>query len=517
VTDPASGKLCFGPLYRSAVALSHVSTNSVFPCALAAAIASLSPQQLQNATDTRTQQGLEQLPQLVAGVMSNDAMQQLQATVTFRKLLSIESNPPISQVIATGVVPRFVTFLQSQSPKLQFEAAWTLTNIASGTSTETRVVVDAGAVPVFVALLRSPHDNVREQAIWALGNIAGDSPNWRDYVLSFDAMTLLLENFTDMSRDSLIRNAIWTLSNFCRGKPQPSFTVVERALPVLAFMIRNDDADVLADACWALSYLSDGPNEKIQAVINADVLPRLVELLEHKSYSVQTPALRCIGNIVTGDDQQTQKVIDLRALHSLAKLLDSPKRSIRKETCWALSNITAGNQLQIQAVIDAGVVPTLVSMLQVAPLEIKKEVCWALSNATSGGSLAQIDYLVEFDVIRPLLDMLVVNDVKIVTVALEGIENILRAGARADLTDNPYALIVDECGGVARLEAMFQHHNHEIYRKSSDMLALYFGGEEEDGVVTGGASIAPQVAPSGQLQFGYQPQQQPSNAFLFDQ
>jgi importin subunit alpha-1 len=136
----------------------------------------LSPQQIANGTDPRTQAGLEQLPQLVAGVMSNDALQQLQATVTFRKLLSIESNPPIAQVIATGVVPRFVAFLQSQSPKLQFEAAWTLTNIASGTSTETRVVVDAGAVPVFVSLLRSPHDNVREQAIWALGNIAGDSP-----------------------------------------------------------------------------------------------------------------------------------------------------------------------------------------------------------------------------------------------------------------------------------------------------------------------------------------------------
>ncbi len=51
-------------------------------------------------------QRLEQLPQLVAGIRNSDPHVQLEATTAFRKLLSIERNPPIQQVRVEIVIIR---------------------------------------------------------------------------------------------------------------------------------------------------------------------------------------------------------------------------------------------------------------------------------------------------------------------------------------------------------------------------------------------------------------------------
>jgi importin subunit alpha-1 len=449
---------------------------------------------------------LEQLPAMVQGVMGNDPAVQTECTTQFRRLLSIEKNPPIQQVIDTHVVPRFVEFLsRDDNPALQFEAAWALTNIASGTSDHTKVVMEVGAVPIFVRLLLSPNDDVREQAVWALGNIAGDSPPCRDLVLQAGAMNPLLQQLHQNSKLTMLRNATWTLSNFCRGKPQPDFEMVRPALPTLAQLIFSPDEEVLTDACWALSYLSDGPNEKIQAVIEAGVCRRLVELLLNPSPAVQTPALRTIGNIVTGNDLQTQFVINNNALPCLLALLASPKKGIRKEACWTISNITAGNKEQIQAVVENNIIPPLIQLLTNAEFDIRKEAAWAISNATSGGSQQQIKFLVQQGCIRPLCDLLSVADPKIVTIALEGLENILKIGdeeARLTNGQNQMAVYVSEAEGLNKIEDLQQHSNNAIYEQAIRMLETYFGVEEEEEM----AAIAPAMEGD---QFGFGMDQQP--------
>ena len=81
--------------------------------------------------------------------------------------------------------------------------------------------------------------------------------------------------------------------------------------------------------------------------------------------------------------------------------------------------------------MDAGIIPPLIHLLATAEFDIKKEAAWAISNATSGGTAEQLKYLVSQGAIKPLCDLLSCSDARIVTVALEGLENILKVGGCA--------------------------------------------------------------------------------------
>ncbi|KAK5575385.1 hypothetical protein RB653_010645 [Dictyostelium firmibasis] len=453
------------------------------------------------------------LPGLVTALNSNDQAYVYSSLIQFRKLLSIHANPPIDQVIECGVIPKFNQLLQCNNPKVQFESAWALTNIASGNNKQTQTVIESGSVPIFIHLLcTDTTDEVKEQCAWALGNIAGDTVDSRNYLLKSGAMNALIpllqyneSNGANASnserRISLIQNIAWTVSNLCRGKPQPDFSIVSQCLPAIKELINVDNlpSEIYGDLCWALSYLCDGPNTKIQTVIDSGVVPRLVKLLEYPESIVFTPALRAVGNIVTGESTQTQIVIDNNGVELITRLLSVQKKSIRKESCWALSNITAGEPSQIDVVVsNPKTVTTLISLLSHSEHDIKREACWALTNSTNNSSSKSIQTLVRHNILKHFIDLLNSQDLIILKIVLEGLINIVREGDKIKTKTgvNPYVNLITELDGESIICDLQEHLSKDVYKKANELIQFFEHSDFSDS-----ENSEPNINQNGQYEF----------------
>lgn len=436
------------------------------------------------------------LQSIVENAVNGDPATKLSAVQAARKLLSRDRNPPIDDLIKSGILPILVRCLNNdENAPLQFEAAWALTNIASGSSAQTQAVVQADAVTHFMRLLESKHQNVCEQAVWALGNIIGDGPVLRDYVIRHGVVTPLLTFIDPNVPLTFLRNVTWVIVNLCRNKePPPPMDTIQQLLPALGVLIHHTDLDILVDSVWALSYLTDCGNDHIQAVLQVGVVPKLISFLTHNEIRLQTAALRAVGNIVTGTDEQTQIVLDSDALQHFPSLLSHPKEKIRKEAVWFLSNITAGTEKQVQRVIDAGLIPLIIKALAEGEFQTQKEAAWAISNLTVSGVAPQVAYAVQSGCIPPFCNLLSVQDAQIVHVVLDGLTNVLNmAGEDAD----KICIIIEECGGLDKIESLQNHENAEIYKLAFEIIEKYFSGgmDNED------EAIAPSLE-DGQYHFG---------------
>jgi hypothetical protein len=166
-------------------------------------------------------------------------------------------------------------------------------------------------------------------------------------------------------------------------------------------------------------------------------------------------------------------------------------KGIVKNACWTLSNITVGTISQIQTVIDSDIFPKLIELMFLPEwritewstdwsleLEIQKESAWAVCNATSRGTSEQVMYLVDNDVIPSFCALLPVSDTKLVTIALEALENILKGTIKIGQSEHVKGLM-SSCGGTKSIDTLQAHRSNNVRKRVIRILQSFFASKNE--------------------------------------
>lgn len=95
--------------------------------------------------------------------------------------------------------------------------------------------------------------------------------------------------------------------------------------------------------------------------------------------------------------------------------------------------------------------------------------------------------------IKPLCDLLACPDPRVVTVCLEGLENILKVGeAEKNMGTtggiNLYAQMIDDAEGLEKIENLQSHDNTEIYEKAVKILETFWLEEDDEAMQPGDGS-----------------------------
>ncbi|KAF2068516.1 hypothetical protein CYY_010159 [Polysphondylium violaceum] len=426
---------------------------------------------------------IEQIDVILTKLHSNVPKDRLEATVSVRKVLSIENEPPINEVINFGIVPILHSFLQDSSfLELQFEASWALTNIASGSSEQVHYLIQHGVIHTFLRLVNSPNSEICEQCIWGLGNIIGDSSDCRDLVLKEGITDKLIQLLSrEEHKVSLMRNIAWTFSNMCRGSPRVDIDYILPLFPIFKRFLASTDTEIVVDTLWAISFISE--ESVYDSLRRYSLIEDVFQVLKTRKESVFiTPAFRVLGNLLSGDDLVTEFVLNCGVLDFMHLLLKSGKASLMKEGFWMLSNITSGTLAQITRVLDKGLIRLSMEtgMNNSTPPDVKKEILWVVLNAINGGDAKHVDHLVTLDVVNYLnesIDIITRYYTSDLTkFYFDSLVTILRRGLQINSLKNPYILLFKQVNLIEKVLEIPRHTHIDLH----NLLELYHCFEDDD-------------------------------------
>jgi len=424
-----------------------------------------------------------QFTEIVTKFNSNNQLEKYMGLVGIRKLTSLSDNSPIQELIDLDVTSQLISFLDNYPPEFQYESLWCLINISYNSGEQANNIINKGGIEKIDKIMDSQITELKEQAIWLIGNLCGESNKIRDYLIKNKIYEKILTILSSSNIESIIKKGIWTLANFFRAKPIPSYEVIVKSIKVLAKTLPMfpNDSEFLTDICFMLNAITEKYKDTITDIIDIGIISGVINCLNVDDDHLKMACLRIIGNIASGNANQTQSLIDHGILSHLKVAIYSGKKSIKKECSWILSNIAAGTQKQIETLISENFLPILKDKIEKDEPEIQKECIWAACNLTSAENPEYLKKILSQGILDIICNCLKnLTDAKYLAVCLEAFGNLLAFGKKSNPNGvNPIVEKVDNMGMFEVLEKLQLHPVEIVYEKILKILETYFDTQNE--------------------------------------
>ena len=397
--------------------------------------------------------------------------------IGLRKLLSIESNPPIQEIIDLNIVPELISLLDNPLYEFKYESTYCLCNIAYGTAEQAKTIMIYGGISKILNLLDCPIEEIKSQTIWLVSNLVTDSLQIRDSLIDNKILDKILTILASTNNNNYINISTWCISNFFRVKPIPKYDLCLKIFNVITRVVLIDDKndeDFIDNVCFFFYAVTHKYKVLNKEIIETGLLKRLIYYLDNKKRSIILTCLGIVGNIACTDDaNQTQILIDLGILDKLKYTLFNESMNVRKESAFILSNITVGTQKQIEAVIKQNFLQILYKVYNNDNPKVKKEAIMAIANFTLVEDEQYMKKNFEDNILMIILELLKNEDAFYVAIGLEMLANIFAFGEKNDKKKE----IQNECEKIGIsdiLEKLQMHENQIVYEKTIKILDTYF-------------------------------------------
>lgn len=135
----------------------------------------------------------------------------------------------------------------------------------------------------------------------------------------------------------------------------------------------------------------------------------------------QLPSLKFIGNLVAGSPQETSYILDFGAIDAVHLGIESENKNVKKESLWIVSNLCAGSEEHIELLIRKEILTKLICSVFYLELVLQRSVITALGNCMRHGSLLQIQYMIDQNLLVALQYFLHKEDTKIICQTLKAL------------------------------------------------------------------------------------------------